>query len=118
MKKRILKDYSFELSVIGVGLYKQMKNQNEFVLSKQFLRSITSIGANVHEAYEAESKKDFIHKLSISLKEVKEADYWIRLIKATNLVNIDSEELNKKLKSVTGLLISTIKTSKKNIGIY
>ncbi len=92
-----------------------MKNQNEYVISKQLLRSITSIGANIHEAYDAESKKDFIHKLSISLKESKETDYWIRLLNDTDLVTIEFEELKEKLNSITALLVSTIKTSKQNL---
>ncbi len=114
MKKSIVKDLSFELSVDGINVFTQMKRQKEFVLSKQFLRSITSIGANVQEAYEAESKKDFIHKLSVSLKEAKESAYWIRLMENTDLVTLDTLEIKKKLNSVTALLISIIKTAKKN----
>jgi four helix bundle protein len=64
------KSYSFALNI--VSLYKDLTNRKEYVLSKQILRSGTSIGANVHEAIAAETKKDFVHKLSIALKEARE----------------------------------------------
>ena len=115
MKKSLLKEYSFELSLMGIEVYINMKQQKEYDLSRQFIKAVTSIGANIHEAYDAESKKDFIHKLSISLKEAKETDYWIRLFNSSRLVNVDTRELNAKLKSVTALLISIIKSSKRNL---
>lgn len=89
--------------------------KKEFVLSKQVLRSGTSIGANIEEANQAESKADFIHKLCIANKEAFETNYWLRLLRDSNiltekqagsLIN-DCEELQK-------LLTSSIKTSKNN----
>lgn len=116
MKKNNIKEQSYKLSVIGVTLFIQMMNQKEYVLSKQFVKAITSIGANVEEAYDAESKKDFIHKLSISLKEARESMYWVRLIDDTALVNIDTREIKLQLNSVTAILVSIIKSSKINLG--
>lgn len=71
----IKKSYAFALDI--VLLYKQLVEQKEFVLSKQLLRSGTSVGANIHEALPSESKRDFIHKLSIALKESRETSYWL-----------------------------------------
>jgi len=115
MQKSIVKDQSFKLSILGVKLFVQMKQQKEFVLSQQFLKSVTSIGANIHEALAAESRKDFIHKLSISLKEARETEYWIQLIKQTNLVEIQVDNFYIELSSVTAMLVSIIKTSKRNL---
>ena len=99
-------------------LYKHLKdNKNEYVLSKQLVRSGTSIGANVNEAQEGQSKKDFIAKMSIASKEARESQYWIKLLiktgylsdddKHTQSLIADSEELIK-------LLTSIVKSSMKN----
>ena len=71
--------YAFALNIIR--LYKSLVAEREYVLSKQILRSGTSIGANANEAISAQSKRDFVHKLSISLKEARETLYWLRLLK-------------------------------------
>lgn len=77
MSESIVKGKSFELAVLGVEFYKNLiSDKKEFVMSKQFLRSITSVGANVREAANARSKPDFIHKLSIAQKECDETMYW------------------------------------------
>ncbi|MBN4048424.1 four helix bundle protein [Flavobacteriaceae bacterium AH-315-O20] len=100
------KAYAFALQIISV--YKELKKVNEFVLSKQVLRSGTSIGANVNEAISAFSKKDFVFKLSISLKEARETKYWLNLLKDSDFIsqeifnksNKDCEELIKILSSI------------------
>jgi len=100
------KAYAFALQIISV--YKELKKENEFVLSKQILRSGTSIGANVNEAISAISKKDFVFKLSISLKEARETKYWLNLLKDSDFIsqeifnksNNDCEELIKILSSI------------------
>ena len=81
MGNKILQDKSFLFSVEAIKLYKNLIKVNEFILSKQFVRSSTSIGANIVEAFEAESDRDFLHKLSISLKEARETEYWLRILK-------------------------------------
>ena len=79
------KAYAFALTI--VTLYKQLiQEKKEYVLSKQLLRSGTSIGANVNEAICAQSKRDFVHKLSIALKETRETEYWLNLLKDSNYV--------------------------------
>ncbi len=114
MKENVVKDKSFAFAVRIVNLYKYLVEQKkEYVLSKQLLRCGTAIGALTREAEHAESKADFIHKLSISLKEANETDYWIELLYKTlflseseyNTIKGDIEELIK-------LLVAIIKSSK------
>ncbi len=82
MKESILREKSYTFALRVVKLYKFIaKEQKEFVLSKQILRSGTSIGANIEEVNQGQSKNDFIHKLSIAQKEVFETDYWLRLLR-------------------------------------
>ena len=81
----VKKSYAFALEVIA--LYKLLIEKKEFVMSKQILRSGTSIGANIHEAVASESKKDFIHKLSIAVKESRETSYWLNLLKDSNFID-------------------------------
>lgn len=103
-----------EFAVRIVNLYKFLVNeQKEFVLSKQILRSGTSIGANIREGEQAQSRADFINKMNIALKEANETEYWLELLMKTDYIsqkqyesiNDDSIELNK-------LLITIIKTKK------
>ena len=84
----IISTKSFNFAVRIVNLYKYLcNNKKEFVLSKQLLRSGTSIGANVKEVINAQSRKDFLSKMNISLKEAREAEYWIELLMATEYLN-------------------------------
>ena len=81
MKDNVVKDKSLEFAVRIVNLYKFLVNeQKEFVMSKQILRSGTSIGANIREAEQAQSRADFINKLNIALKEANETEYWLELL--------------------------------------
>ena len=83
------KSYQFALEIVKV--YKQLNSEKkEFILSKQLLRSGTSIGANVNEGLSAESKRDFIHKLNISLKESRETLYWLNLLKDSEFISVES----------------------------
>ena len=102
-----------------VNLYKfQVEKNKEFVLSKQILRSGTSIGANIREAYNAESKKDFIHKISVAQKECDETIYWLELLHKTEYLSVDlfisiSNDAIELLKMIR----STIITSKSKLNI-
>lgn len=88
MKDNIIKTKSFSFAVRVVKLYKILTTERkEYMISKQLLRSGTSIGANVREALNGESKADFIHKLAISQKECDESLYWLELLKETNYIN-------------------------------
>jgi four helix bundle protein len=112
-KKNIIKEKSFAFAIEIVTIYKILSEKREFVLSKQMLRSGTSIGANIREAEHAQSKADFIHKLSISLKEANETEYWLDLLFETNYLT-ESEFQNIKIKivEILKLLTSIINTSK------
>lgn len=83
VKENVLKDKSFLFSVEIVRLCKALQNDKEYILSKQLLRSGTAIGALIREAEFAQSKADFINKLSVSLKEANETVYWIELLLET-----------------------------------
>lgn len=80
MKQSIIKQKSFAFALEVILAYKEMQSQKEFVLSKQLLRSGTSIGANVEEALAGISKNDFAYKFSIASKEARETIYWLKLI--------------------------------------
>lgn len=112
--KNVIKTKSFLFSVKIVNLYKLLvQEKKEFVISKQLLRSGSSIGALVRESEHAESKADFIHKLSIALKEANETEYWLDLLKETDYIG-EKEYISFQadLKEILELLISIIKTSK------
>ena len=113
MKDSIIKDKSFDFAVRIVGLFKYLKDKNEFVLSKQILRSGTSIGANVREALNAESKPDFIHKLSIAQKECDETLYWIELLFKSEIISKNEfDSINNKCIEILKIIKSIILTSK------
>lgn len=84
-KSNLVKDKSYQFALEIISLCGQMKDQREYVLPKQLLRSGTSIGANVAEATAAQSRKDFAAKMSISSKEARETHYWLRLLKDSSL---------------------------------
>ena len=112
-KRNVIKEKSFLFAIEIVGLYKVLAERKEFVLSKQVLRSGTSIGANIREAEHAQSKADFIHKLSISLKETNETEYWLDLLYETKYINqIEFENIKPKIIELLKLLTSIINTSK------
>jgi four helix bundle protein len=116
MKENVLKNKSFAFALRIVKLYQFLTESNkEYVLSKQLLRSGTAIGALVREAEHAESKADFIHKLSIALKEANETEYWIELLQQSGYLNDnDFESLFNEITELLRLLISIIKSSKSN----
>jgi len=108
-KYNILQEKSFAFAVRTVKLYKFLcEEQKEYVLSKQILRSGTSIGANIEEGIAGQSDKDFLHKLSISYKEARETVYWSKLLFATDYLTkeqadsliFDAEELCKILSKI------------------
>ena len=116
MTKNIIydKSYSFALRVVKLSNY--LKNEHkEFVLSRQVLRSGTAIGALIKEAQFAQSKADFIHKLSIALKEANETDYWINILYDSNYLNKKMyDSLTVDVKEIISLLVSIVKSSKNN----
>lgn len=110
------KSYAFALRIIK--LYKYLvAEQKEYVLSKQILRSGTSIGALVKEAEHAQSKKDFINKMNIALKEANETEYWLMLLKDSEYISADSfHSIHLDSVELIKLLASIVKSSKLNNG--
>jgi four helix bundle protein len=106
------KSYAFALEIISI--YKYLTSEKkEFVLSKQLLRCGTSIGTNVHEAISSESKRDFVHKLSIALKEAKETSYWLNLLTDSDYVPGEQfSKLNNSCTEIIKILNSIILTTK------
>ena len=116
MSEDVIKTKSFAFAIRVVNLYKILISRNEYVMSKQILRSGTSVGANIREAKNAESKADFIHKMGISQKEADETLYWLELLQATNYIsNEEFLSLNNDGVEVLKLIKSIIITSKNNI---
>ena len=110
----IIEQKSFEFAVRIVNLYKHLsETKKEFVLSKQLLRSGTSIGANVAEAEQAQSTPDFVSKMSIALKEASETKYWIRLLASTSyLTEVETVSILNDCVELEKILVSIIKSSK------
>jgi four helix bundle protein len=117
MKKSILKEKSFKFAVRIVNLYKHLReDKREFILSKQVLRSGTSVGANVREAEHSESKADFVHKLAIAQKEMNETIYWLELMQETEyLSDKEFESINNDAVEIIRMITSSIKTVKQSL---
>ena len=112
----ILRDKSFAFALRIVKLYSFLtEEKREYVLSRQVLKSGTSIGANIREGKNAQSNSDFVSKYSIALKEADETQYWIELIYAAKLIDNDAyESLNNDVNELIALLTSSIKTANNN----
>lgn len=110
----IIQDLSFNFSVRIVNFYKHLtESKKVYVLSKQILRSGTSVGANVRESIHAQSAADFINKLSIALKEADETEYWLELMYATEIISEDEfKSLSNDAKQIIDTLVKIIKKSK------
>jgi four helix bundle protein len=114
VKPSILKERSYAVALRVVKLFQFLSaDKKEYVLSKQILRSGTSIGANIEEAYQGESKSDFIHNLSIANKEAFETHYWLRLLRDSRLLTVkQAESLLNECDELQRMLVAAIKTSK------
>jgi len=112
MKQSLIKEKSYSFALQVIGLYKELLKQNEFVLSKQLLRSGTSIGANVEEALAGQSRADFLSKMSIASKEARETNYWLRLIRDSKTIPKSKvEPLLIESESIISILTSIVKTT-------
>lgn len=111
----IIANKTFDFSLKIISLYVQLKKENEFIISKQLLRSGTSIGANVEEAIAAQSKKDFISKMSIASKEARETKYWLRLLDKSELTNIPVAVYLTEIEHVINIITKIIKTSQESM---
>jgi four helix bundle protein len=113
-RESILKTKSFDFAVRIIKLYKYLKKMhNEYELSQQLVKAGTSIGALIREAEHAESRKDFVHKLNIGLKEANESVYWLQLLHTTDYINKRMfDSLIKDALELLKMLISSVKTTK------
>src|SRR5688572_1093095 len=113
-KENVLKDKSYSFALRIVGLYKQLSSEaREYVLSKQILRSGTSVGANNAEGNQAQSKPDFVNKLAIALKESVETEYWLCLLRDGGFItSAQAESLLIDCRELQRILTSSIKTAK------
>jgi four helix bundle protein len=116
MKNNIIQEKTFDFAIRIIKVYKYLKqNKNEFVLSKQLLRSGTSIGANIEEAIGGQSRNDFTSKLSVAYKEARESSYWIKLLeKSEYLSTKESQSLLEDLTEILKIIGKIQKTLKIN----
>lgn len=111
-KENTIKEKSFAFALKIIKLCQQLQDNREYVLSKQLLRSGTSIGANIEEATAAESRADFIHKMTIASKEARETHYWLRLLSESEIADkSDLDELLNQADEIKRMLTSIVKTS-------
>lgn len=117
MKENIVKDKSYAFAVRVIRLYQYLTGaKKEYVLSRQLLRSGTSVGAMVREAEHAETKPDFRHQMAIAQKEINETIYWLGLLSATEYLTKEQfDSINSDAVEIIKLLTSIIKTSKNNV---
>ena len=114
-QRNVLKDKSYAFSIRVINLHKYLRNRKgEYILSKQVLRSGTSVAANVAEANQAQSRADFISKLSIALKEAVETEYWLSLLRDTTYISADgADSILGDCRELIKILTAIIKTTKK-----
>ena len=104
-------EMSFDFALQIIELYKQLIEKKEFIISKQLLRSGTSLGANIEEAIAGQSRKDFISKMSIASKEARETKYWLRLLDRSKLVNLDFSAYINSIEHLVNILTKIVKTT-------
>lgn len=110
-KENIILERSFDFALSIITLYQQLVSNKEYVLSKQLLRSGTSIGANIEEATAAISKRDFIAKMSIASKEARETRYWLLLLQKSQIVKFDFTAYINEINQIVNILTAIVKTS-------
>lgn len=115
MKENIIQIKSFNFALGIIKLYKVLNEEKEFIISKQLLRSWTSIWANLEEANSWQSKKDFLAKVYISLKEANETRYWLRLLNESKIVNINLDNYLNEINEIINILTKITKTTSINI---
>ena len=117
-RQNIIQEKTLTFAINIVNLYKQLCDNGEYVLSKQLLRSGTSIGANIRESINAQSSNDFLSKANIALKEADETAYWLELLFKTNYINEEiynnsTTDLNEIIKILSSIIITTKRNSQK-----
>jgi len=115
MKKANILERSFHFSLKIIELYQLLVAEKEYIISKQLLRSATSIGANVNEASAAFSKRDFAYKMSLASKEARETQYWLRLLEEGNLVTCDLSYYMEEIVNIINITSAIVKTTQNNL---
>lgn len=113
-KNNLIQVKSFQFALDIINFYIQLKREKEFVISKQLLKSSTSIGANIEEAIAAQSRKDFVNKMSIASKESRETRYWLRLLDKSELTTLSAEKLLTDIEDVINIVAKIIITTNNN----
>ena len=116
MSESIVRQKSFGFALEIISLYKQLSAEKEYVLSKQLLRSGTSIGANIEEAVAAQSRRDFLAKMSIASKEARETRYWLVLLQKSKLTKLDLKPAIVQVEELIRILTSIVKTTAETDG--
>ena len=114
MKDNLIANKTFDFALSSIALYIKLKKENEFIISKQIMRFGTSVGANVEEAIAAQSRKDFINKLSIASKEARETKYWLRLLDKSELTKIQVKDYLIEIEHIINIITKIIKTSQES----
>ena len=109
--ENVIASKSFQFALEIIQLFRELQAHHEYVLSRQLLRSGTSIGANVEEANAGQSRRDFIAKMSIASKEARETKYWLRLLQESKLVDIDVSQHLAQADELCRILTSIVKTA-------
>jgi len=115
MAENIITQKSEDFALCCIRLYQALQKESEYVLSKQLLRSGTSIGANIAEANSSHSKKDFYAKICIAYKEAHETDYWIRLLQKSSLTQQDISQLKSDCEEIIRILAKIKITTENNL---
>lgn len=116
MKKSLIKEKSYSFALNIIKLYQGLVSRNEYVISRQVLKSATSIGANVEEALAGQSRADFLSKMSIASKEARETNYWLRLLRDSNLCkDLDLHEILADSERILKMLTAIVKTTQSGI---
>ncbi len=113
-EENVIVEKSFAFALRIIALYKYLVGKKEYVLSNQLLKSGTSVGANIKEAIRAQSKKDFIAKMNIALKEISETEYWIELLYKSDYIDkIQFTSINSDCSEIIKILMAIVRSSKK-----
>ena len=116
MAESIVREKSYAFALMVINLCQGLTQEKEYVLSRQLLKSGTSIGANVEEALAGQSRKDFISKMAIASKESRETIYWLRLLRDSGLAKPDAvSDLLDEAKALSRILTSIVKTTKETL---
>jgi four helix bundle protein len=115
MRNNLISELSFGFSLQIITLYQELYKEHEHIISKQLLRSSTSIGANVIEALDASSKKEFMYKMSIAKREARESHYWLKLLNESSLTQINLGQYIDGVQSIIKVLTSIVKTTSERL---